>query len=103
VTARQRESPVQFAFPNLEKVAFETTRQLCLGEAQLGRHTPLIAMTASALAEDWSRSLAAGMDDYISKPVTTDAQVRCVDGWLQTPDRQNHREIATAAAQLKDV
>jgi PAS domain S-box-containing protein len=51
-----------------EMDGFQATRELRLREPA-GRRTPVIAMTAGVLDEDRERCLAAGMDDFVAKPV----------------------------------
>ena len=48
---------------------FEATRRIRLLQQGQGRHIPVVAMTAHALPDDRDRCLAAGMDDYVAKPI----------------------------------
>jgi signal transduction histidine kinase/CheY-like chemotaxis protein len=52
-----------------EMTGLEAAMQIRREEA-IGAHVPIVAMTASAMSEDRERCLAAGMDDFISKPVS---------------------------------
>ena len=59
---------------------FETTRKL-RGDPNF-RYTPIIALTALAMPQDRERCMAAGMDEYISKPVNLKALVKIIQSCL---------------------
>ena len=46
------------------------------------RHIPIIAMTAAAMDGDRERCMAAGMDDYITKPVRLEAVSTVLERWV---------------------
>jgi signal transduction histidine kinase/DNA-binding response OmpR family regulator len=64
-----------------EMDGYDATRRIRMNEAG-GRHVPIIAMTAAAMPRDRDRCLAAGMDDYISKPVRLHIVAAVLERWL---------------------
>ena len=57
----------------------EATQCIRRQERTSGEHTPVIAMTAHAMSGDRERFLTAGMDSYVSKPVTTEELYAAID------------------------
>ncbi len=53
-----------------EMNGFVATANIRKNEAARGRHTPIIAMTANAGPDDRAQCLAAGMDEYVAKPIS---------------------------------
>jgi two-component system sensor histidine kinase/response regulator len=61
-----------------EMDGYEATRNL---RAQ-GLDIPIVALTANAFKEDRDHCLAAGMSDYVTKPVSERILIQAVDSWL---------------------
>ncbi len=69
--------------PNID--GYTATIRIRQMEAKSGNRVPIIALTAHAMAGDRERCLAAGMDDYLTKPLRVQELTRVLDQWLLSP------------------
>jgi signal transduction histidine kinase/ligand-binding sensor domain-containing protein/CheY-like chemotaxis protein len=68
-----------------EMDGIEATRAIRELEAPHGAHTPIIALTAGAMAEDRQQCLEAGMDAYLTKPVRLDGLTEALAAAVPVP------------------
>jgi signal transduction histidine kinase/CheY-like chemotaxis protein len=71
-----------------EMDGFETTNAIRARERGTGMHLPIIAMTAHAMQGDRERCIAAGMDDYISKPLDIKELIELLGKFSETAQQE---------------
>lgn len=77
---------------------YEMARALRKEEQREGKpRTPVIALTAAALKGEAERCLAAGMDDYLAKPVSIPDLAACLRRWLPHTMPAEGEAVATMA------
>lgn len=82
VFERERFDVVLMDWQMPEMDGLEATRRIREFEQRRGlERTPIIAVTAHAMASDRDACLAAGMDDYLIKPYSFDALMRALRRW----------------------
>jgi CheY-like chemotaxis protein len=81
MTENQAFSAILMDFHMPEMDGLDTTKELRRREGKSSR-MPIIAMTASVMEEDRLKCLAAGMDDFMAKPIQMDELSRMMNKWL---------------------
>ncbi|NPC98943.1 response regulator [Nocardioides sp. zg-DK7169] len=76
---------------------YDATRAIRAMPGRAGR-LPIVAMTAAAVAEERDRCLAAGMDDFLAKPVDVGALEATLERWVAA--RPETAEAGPAAAEI---
>ncbi len=82
-----------------EMDGLSATKAIRDGEQRTGRHVTIVALTAHAIEGDREGCLAAGMDDYMTKPFTQGELGNMIQKWV----RRSGDEAAVASNQSKAV
>lgn len=77
-----------------EMDGYEATRRIRLGDAgKVNIAIPVIAMTANAMQGDKEKCIAAGMNDYLSKPIEPLKIQKMLRTWLSVGSNQAHKTV----------
>jgi CheY-like chemotaxis protein len=90
-----------------EMDGYSATQAIRTHEATQGGYTPIIALTANAMQGDRERCLQAGMDDYLSKPISSERLADILEKWRDAAKRATTSaapvEAASSAAPVSSI
>ena len=66
------------------------------------KEIPIIAMTANAIIGDKEISLAAGMNDHISKPINPEILYKCIQHWVGKRENRSELLLSSERKNIKD-
>ncbi len=75
-----------------EMDGYQATKKIRNHEKTLNIKTPIVALTANAIEGDRQKCLAAGMDDYLSKPFKQEELMTILSKWFGVNDKKGSKE-----------
>ncbi|MFK5895130.1 MAG: response regulator [Pseudomonadota bacterium] len=70
-------------------------------QEQKWKNLPIIAMTANAMTDDYKKSINAGMDDHINKPIDIIKLLTTLDKWILSPVSSNLTTVDTTPVEVQ--
>jgi len=85
-----------------EMDGIEATKRIREMERENGGHVPIVALTAHAMKGDMERFMDAGMDDYLSKPLSSERLYQAISKYAKTAEAavEERRETAPLASDV---
>ena len=78
---------------------FEATQEIRRDERF--QDLPIIAMTAHAMAGDHEKSIEAGMNDHLTKPIDPDQLISALVKWVKPGDRETSEGLSESSSESK--
>ncbi len=61
---------------------YQATAKIRENDARMGRRTPIIGLSARAMEGDREAAIAAGLDDYLTKPLRKEELQQMLERWI---------------------